>query len=94
MNTQISKLLESAFQNYNFGDDVMVVDQDGWQDDGSTDYIKVVYIEFDDEEENDDLEDTSEKVSFHVILNEDKSAVVESYALLVASGGVIGFSNK
>lgn len=92
MNTQISKLLESAFQNYNFGDDVMVVGQDGWQDKGSIDYIKVVYIEFD--EENDSDEATSEKVSFHVILNEDKNSVVESYALLVSSGAIIGFSDN
>lgn len=83
MSKQIDNLLNTAFENYNFGDDVMVTDVCGWESDGSNDYIRVAYVEFDDEE-------GSHKVSFHVVLNDSKTEVVESYALLTESGNILG----
>lgn len=84
MKTTIQKLIDSAFENYNFGDDVMVTDVSGWESDGSNDYIRVAYVEFDGDE------DDTHKVSFHAVLNEDNTAVVESYALLTESGEMLG----
>lgn len=81
MKKKIEKLLNQAFYDYDFGDNVSVVAQSGWEDDGSNDFIKVVFVEIDGKE-------NSEKVSFHTIIENDK--LKESYALIVSSGNEIG----
>lgn len=85
MNEKIESLLQSAFENYNFGENVSVVDMDGWENDGGNDFLRVVYVQDTIVEQS-----TSDKVSFHVVLNADKTQVEEVYALMVTTGNMIG----
>lgn len=93
MNTNIQQLIDRAFESYNFGENVSVLGSDGWENEGKNEYIKVVYVEYLDEiDEDDDSVDTSYKVSFHAVLNDKNTKVIESSAYLVESGGEIGFA--
>ena len=73
-----------CFEGYNFGEGVTVAGSDSWERDGD-DLLKVVYVEFDDSEE-----DTSEKVSFHVSFDKNSIDVNDVYGLMVRSGSEIG----
>lgn len=83
MKKKIEKMLDQAFYDYDFGDNISVVAQSGWENDGSNDFIKVVFVEINGEE-------NSEKVSFHAIIENDK--LKESYAFFVKSGNEVGIS--
>lgn len=84
MNKEKILKADSQFENYNFGEGVTIVDSEGWNNDGSNDYIRVAYAEI---EEN---EDTT-KISFHVEFDLTGN-VVDSYAYVCESGVEIGSS--
>lgn len=84
--------LDSAFANYNFGLDVDVIGSDGWIDDSSNDFIKIVYVEFKKETLTKDCSN-SEKVSFHVLFKDNSSDIEEIYGLMCSNGEYIGESN-
>lgn len=82
-----SAAADAAFEKYNFGDCVSVEGFNGWDDTDTEDWIRVVYVHFDDDAPDAD----SHKVSFHVkFANEVSGVVEEAYALLVSNGGEIG----
>lgn len=85
----IYNLLDDEFENYNFGDDVEVCGDDGWEEEGENHYVKIVYVEY---PEMDD-DSTSERVSLHVRLK-DNGKVDETYALLHSNGCEIGYSEN
>ena len=81
---QKEALAEAEFEQYEFGDGVTVVESDNWDSDDEADFIKIVYVEFDNQPEAD-----SQKVSFHVRFNQDGS-VANAYGLLTSNGAEIG----
>lgn len=80
------EVAQDAYENYNFGEGVTVVDSDGWESDCPSDFIKRVYVEFDDEPS-----DSSHTVSFHAKFKATDSLELEDvYGLLVSNGYDIG----
>ena len=77
------EIAESAWQEYNFGPGVQVTDTGGWEDDGTNDFTRIAYAEF---EEGD-----SDRVSFHVRFAPGSAEVEEVYGLLMSSGNQIGW---
>lgn len=75
---------DTAFEDYDFGDDGSVVHHDNWDTNDSKDLIKVVYMQFDGHPN-----DESEKVSFHVRFDENDN-IEEVYALECRHGTEIG----
>ena len=81
---------QKAFEQYDFGDGVQILDHNRWQADennGQDDWIKVAYAQF-----NDDPADTpSRKISFHAKFDKGTDRLVHAYAYLCDSGQEIGF---
>jgi hypothetical protein len=75
---------DTAFEDYDFGEDDSVVHHDGWDTSDPKDLIKVVYMQFDGYPS-----DESEKVSFHVRFDENDN-IEEVYALECRHGTEIG----
>lgn len=84
MNTRVNKM-EAAYLNYDFGLDVEIVGANGWEDDGSNDYVRKVFGNFIDSDK-----DTSELISFHVVFKEHSDEIEDVYALLVSNGNYVG----
>lgn len=82
---EVRNILDGVFADYNFGDGIVVQGSDTWQTDEAPNYTKVVYVEY----AGDEM-DTSDKLSFHVDLNEDLT-VGGAVAYFVSSGGETGF---
>jgi hypothetical protein len=82
-------LADDAFASFDFGEEVSCVGTDEWERstfDGKDDWNKVVYVECDD----DDPDDDSHKVSFHAAFVEGTVTLDESYAYWCESGAEIG----
>ena len=77
-------IADDCFAGYDFGAGVTVAGSDSWERDGD-DLLKVVYVEFDDEEMESSL-----KVSFHVSFEKDSLEVKDVYGLMMDSGAEIG----
>lgn len=78
-------IADEIFESYAFGEGVSVVASNGWDASDLDDYVKVAYLEYDD-----DLpEADSHKASFHVRFGKDGS-VEDAYALEMEHGNDIG----
>ena len=81
---------QRAFDRYDFGDGIQILDHKRWQTDescGQDDWIKVAYAQF----HNDPDGDPSRKISFHVRFDKGTDRLVGAYAYLCDSGEEIGF---
>lgn len=78
-------LAEDALASYEFGDDVEVVGQDGWDSTDLNDFTKIVYVQARDSDPDQD----SERLSFHVRFD-DMGQVSEAYALCMRTGSEVG----
>ena len=86
MNQAQEEIAQTAYENYNFGEGVTVVDDDGWESDGTSDFLKRVYVEFDDAPS-----ESSHTVSFHAKFKDKDSTELEDvYGLLMSNGSDIG----
>ncbi len=87
------KKAQEIFENYHFGDDVMVVDFDSWDKDPlENDWIRVVYVQYADK-----LDQDSDKISFHVkwkSSDENDLTVQEAYALEIKHGQEVGYIDE
>lgn len=86
MTPEQDKIAQNAYENYNFGENVIVVGDAGWESDGTSDFLKKVYVEF-----NDVPSESSHIVSLHVkfdYINSNK--LKDVYGLLVSNGADIG----
>lgn len=82
---QQKHLADAAFEAYEFGEGVTVVEDDNWDSNNPRDLTKIVYVTYDD-----DLEEAeTHKISFHVRFAEDGS-VEDVYGLDMESGNDIG----
>lgn len=79
------QLADEAFESYEFGEGVAVVERDNWDTNDPLDLTKIVYVRFDDDAEEAD----SHKISFHVRFAEDGS-VEDAYGLDMESGNDVG----
>lgn len=79
-------IAQEMYQRYDFGENVIVVDQNGWESDGSPDFTRIVFVEFDDSPA-----ESSHSISFHVKFKDNQSLEIEEvYGLLMSSGNEIG----
>ena len=86
MTPEQEEVAQTAYENYNFGEGVTVVDDDGWESDGTSDFLKKVYVEFDDAPS-----ESSHTVSFHAKFKDKNSLELEDvYGILVSNGTDIG----
>ena len=86
MNQAQEEVAQNAYENYNFGEGVTVVDDEGWESDGTSDFTKKVYVEFDDA-----ASESSHTISFHAKFKEKDSVELEDvYGLLMSNGSEIG----
>ena len=86
MTPEQEEIAQNAYESYNFGEGVTVVDDDGWESDGTPDFLKKVYVEFDDAPS-----ESSHTVSFHAKFKDKNSIELEEvYGLLVSNGSDIG----
>ena len=78
---------DAVFERYEFGAGVNVEGFNGWDDTDTNDWIRVVYVHFDDDGPN----EPTHKVSFHVKFANDVDPIVEeAYGLIVKTGNEIG----
>lgn len=85
MKTDNIAMAEDALASFNFGDDIEIVGQDGWDTTDPRDLTKIVYAQALDA----DPESDSEKISFHVRFHEN-GALDEVYALAMRTGSEVG----
>lgn len=82
--TQRSLAADAVLAAFNFGD-TTVVGQDSWDTTDQNDFIKIVYVQY-----QEDLPDAdSHKISFHVRFNQ-AGEVDDAYALEMEHGNDIG----
>ena len=80
---------QEMYEKYDFGSGVIVTDDDGWEKDGSSDFTRIVYVEF-----NDEPSEESHRVSFHVKFKDNSEEVEDVYGLLMSNGSEIGHLPK
>ncbi len=78
------ELADEAFENYDFQDGITVEAHDGWDTEDENDFIKVAYVSYEEDNEDDD----THKVSFHVNFN-SKGSVSDSYGYELSSGNEV-----
>jgi hypothetical protein len=78
-------LADDALAAYDFGPDLNVVGHDGWDSSDPADFTKIVYVEG----EGADPEQDSERLSFHVRFDH-QGQVAEAYALCMRTGAEVG----
>lgn len=78
-------LADFMLSRHEFGEGVSVVDSDNWDPSEVADWVKILYVNFDDQEKDAD----TVKVSFHVRFNDDHT-VAEAYALEHSKGEMLG----
>lgn len=88
----VENVIQEMYEQYDFGSGVQVVGSDGWQNDGTSDHTRIVYVEFE-PEEGEEPSESSHKVSFHVKLKENSLEVEDVYGLLMSNGTEIGSWN-
>ena len=91
LQTKQSTRADEAFENFNFGTGVKIVESNGWHidvNDGEDDFTKIAYAQFDDDE----YEADSHCVSFHARFKLGTDELVESYGYDMESGNEIGVS--
>jgi hypothetical protein len=82
---------QEAYETFRFGEGATVVGSDGWQTDinsGHDDWVKIVYVELDD----DDAGAPSHRVSFHAKFKHGSAALAEAYAIWCSSGAECGYT--
>lgn len=82
---QLESQANEEFENYNFGNGATVVDHDDWDTSDPRDLMKIAYVSFAD----DDPEDDSLKISFHVRFDE-KGQIDDVYGLSTGNGCKVG----
>lgn len=75
-----------AFEAYGFGAGVSVEAHGGWDRSDPSDYVKIVYVRYDD----DPADEPTHKLSFHVGFHPDSLEIGDVYALDTRTGSVIG----
>ena len=80
---------QEMYEKYDFGSGVVVTDSEGWGKDGTSDFTKIVYVEFDDEPS-----EASHRISFHVKFKDNSEEVEDVYGLLMSNGSEIGHLPK
>jgi len=76
---------DRAYEVYNFGAGVTVVDSDNWDTTDLDDFTKIVYVAYDEFPDSD-----SQKVSFHVRFD-NSGCIDDVYALEMRNGNEIGY---
>ena len=79
---------QEAYEHFRFGEGALVVGSDGWQTDINNDWMKIVYVELDD----DDADASSHKVSFHAKFKHGSATLAEAYAIWCSSGAEFGYT--
>ena len=82
-------IAQEMYEKYDFGENVNVTDDEGWEKDRTSDFTKIVYVEFDDEPS-----ESSHRVSFHVKFKDNSAEVEDVYGLLMSNGSEIGHLPK
>lgn len=78
-------MADTLFEHYDFGDGVQVLDHGRWDISDPLDFIKIAYVEYQDDAPN----ASSHKISFHVGFTE-RGTAREAYALDCEKGQEIG----
>lgn len=81
------ELADEAFEAYNFGESVHVVEYDHWDTSDPNDLTRIVYVEA---PEGASPETPSDKISFHVHFS-PSGRLMEAYALDMRTGSDVGF---
>jgi hypothetical protein len=77
---------DQAFESYDFGSEVEVVDHDNWNTEDLNDLTKIVYASY----SGDAPDLDTHKLSFHVRFTPGSSHIQEAYALDFEHGNEIG----
>jgi hypothetical protein len=80
-------LADQAFESYDFGPTVEIVDHDNWNTEDVNDLTKIAYATFTDMAAEDSF-----KISFHARFSAETGELAEAYALDVRHGQELGFT--
>lgn len=76
---------QRAFEDYDFGDGISILDHRAWDTTDPRDYIKIAYAEYD----GDQADTPERKISFHVVFGAN-GKVEDIYGLDVQTGEMLG----